>query len=412
MTSKRNQIDVQNDCECYSDVENFTPIFWVSHDTLQERTSPLLHKYARFWYINRGRAMFRIQGRVIELSAGDLVGILPYQCTEIIEVSEELDYDIVIYEYDIVNSIIKNNMNTLNGDFDFSDIIYSNIFVSLNGKHQQSIKRIINEMYSEIHNMLEQKDYPYVSFILSNLVVQIIILFHKTSKIVQQKKRMMKNKIEMFHYLFFNLNNKPSLKQLARRYYMSESAISKYIYDTIGVSYSQLIATMKISRLMNSLHYTDNSLQELAILLGFVDAAHVSNYFKSKTGFSPKEFRDSKRNNKHNKLDSFHQVLNFVLDNYTENLTVEYISNEFNIPINRVNELFRFFVEKDFHDFVNYVRVIKASEKLLSTEDNVSEIAFEVGYNTVRTFNRNFYNYFKLSPLEFRKKTDFQSTPL
>ena len=38
----------------------------------------------------------------------------------------------------------------------------------------------------------------------------------------------------------------------------------------------------------------------------------------------------------------------------------------------------------------------------------ITDIAFEVGYNTVKTFNRNFLKFQKILPTEFRKNLELQ----
>jgi len=45
---------------------------------------------------------------------------------------------------------------------------------------------------------------------------------------------------------------------------------------------------------------------------------------------------------------------------------------------------------------------------LLKTDMQITDIAFEVGYNTVKTFNRNFLKYQKMLPTEFRKNLKLQ----
>ena len=70
--------------------------------------------------------------------------------------------------------------------------------------------------------------------------------------------------------------------------------------------------------------------------------------------------------------------------------------------------MFIYYVEKNFKNFLNFVRINKSTKLLLKTDMQITDIAFEVGYNTVKTFNRNFLKYQKMLPTEFRKNLKLQ----
>ncbi|WP_373765818.1 helix-turn-helix domain-containing protein [Jeotgalibaca porci] len=46
----------------------------------------------------------------------------------------------------------------------------------------------------------------------------------------------------------------------------------------------------------------------------------------------------------------------------------------------------------------------QACYQLRGTQKNISEIAMDCGYQSMRTFNRNFQNIIACTPLQFRNK--------
>lgn len=52
--------------------------------------------------------------------------------------------------------------------------------------------------------------------------------------------------------------------------------------------------------------------------------------------------------------------------------------------------------------YINQKKIEKAMFKLLSTEKNISQIAFDVGYGSLATFNRNFKKVTGTSPTQFK----------
>ena len=67
-----------------------------------------------------------------------------------------------------------------------------------------------------------------------------------------------------------------------------------------------------------------------------------------------------------------------------------------------------YLTEKNFDNLLNYLRINKACELLLSSDAAVIDIAYEVGYNNPKTFTRNFEKLKNTTPGEFRKTTNLQ----
>ncbi len=57
---------------------------------------------------------------------------------------------------------------------------------------------------------------------------------------------------------------------------------------------------------------------------------------------------------------------------------------------------------------LNFLRINKACEMLLNSDDAITDIGVQVGYNTVKTFNRNFMKLKNMTPGNFRKTVLFQ----
>ena len=65
--------------------------------------------------------------------------------------------------------------------------------------------------------------------------------------------------------------------------------------------------------------------------------------------------------------------------------------------------LFRQVTGLTLTDYVNRCRVEWAKDELLKKERRVSEIAFEVGYQSLSQFNRNFLRLTGLAPTSWRQ---------
>lgn len=73
-----------------------------------------------------------------------------------------------------------------------------------------------------------------------------------------------------------------------------------------------------------------------------------------------------------------------------------------NISLSKLHELFRTYYHTTPADFLTRARINAARQALLHDEQQVSEIAFEVGFESLSAFNENFRKYSAMSPLKYR----------
>ena len=157
---------------------------------------------------------------------------------------------------------------------------------------------------------------------------------------------------------------------------------------------------------MNYLLYTDLTLEELAEILGFVDSAHISKVFKARVGMKASDYRKTYQKIgdrcQINDRKVYYEIVAYIYRHYTEDLKVSDLSREFCVTVKELNRILLYQVEMTFHGYLNYIRVNKASELLLTTDKTVLEIALEVGYNTEKTLSRNFIMVRHITPGKFR----------
>lgn len=93
-----------------------------------------------------------------------------------------------------------------------------------------------------------------------------------------------------------------------------------------------------------------------------------------------------------------------------EDIKIQDVANKFSINVTELNRILLFQVEKNFEDLLNFLRINKACEMLLKSDITVTDVGVAVGYNTVKTFNRNFLKLKNMSPTSFRKTVLFQES--
>lgn len=102
-------------------------------------------------------------------------------------------------------------------------------------------------------------------------------------------------------------------------------------------------------------------------------------------------------------------ILNYCMEHYTQEFTLEEMARDLYLSKYYICHMFRQRLNTSFKDFVNQLR-IEASCELLKKGTSITEAAYASGFSSVRTFNRVFSNYMRMSPREYVKKKRFWQT--
>lgn len=90
--------------------------------------------------------------------------------------------------------------------------------------------------------------------------------------------------------------------------------------------------------------------------------------------------------------------------NFCDDISLENMAKELNISKEHIMRLFRERFHTSFRAYINRLRIDKAKNLLKTTDRSITDISTDVGYNTIRTFNREFFAITKLTPSEYRQQ--------
>lgn len=97
-------------------------------------------------------------------------------------------------------------------------------------------------------------------------------------------------------------------------------------------------------------------------------------------------------------------ILEYVNEHYAEKIMLEDLVSVVHINKFYICKIFQQCTGKTVLNYINVVRVQKAVEKLISTNDSVTNIAFAVGFQDLNYFSRIFKSVMGVSPTDVRKK--------
>lgn len=99
----------------------------------------------------------------------------------------------------------------------------------------------------------------------------------------------------------------------------------------------------------------------------------------------------------------------YIAEHAGEDLSLGRIAKVVNVSANYFSTLFKQATGLNFADYVARVRVEKTKNLLLNPNLRISEIAFEVGFQSLSQFNRSFRRVAGVSPKEYRNSNALSS---
>ena len=100
--------------------------------------------------------------------------------------------------------------------------------------------------------------------------------------------------------------------------------------------------------------------------------------------------------------DIVYNSVEYVARNFREEITLEKMACELGIGKYALSRMFAKTFHCNFRKYVNGVRVRHAAVLLESTDEPVTNLCLECGFDSQRTFNRVFKEQYKMTPKEYR----------
>ncbi|MFH0920331.1 MAG: helix-turn-helix domain-containing protein [Fibrobacterota bacterium] len=97
-------------------------------------------------------------------------------------------------------------------------------------------------------------------------------------------------------------------------------------------------------------------------------------------------------------------VASYVGENgFNEDFSLESTARHFNLNKDYLGKLFKREIGETFSNYLNKIRVEKTKQLLIETPSNITQIAFEVGYESLDTFQKAFKRWAGVTPSQYRK---------
>ncbi|MHC4537958.1 MAG: helix-turn-helix domain-containing protein [Planctomycetota bacterium] len=104
------------------------------------------------------------------------------------------------------------------------------------------------------------------------------------------------------------------------------------------------------------------------------------------------------------KVSQIRPAINYIDANYNKPITLADVARASHLSVSRLAHIFKEQMGITIIDYLTSVRIERAKQLLLATDQNCTEICFEVGYNNQSYFTRTFKGFVGMTPRQFKTK--------
>lgn len=97
-----------------------------------------------------------------------------------------------------------------------------------------------------------------------------------------------------------------------------------------------------------------------------------------------------------------YRIIEYLSENYMQPLTLSDVAYTFGISKSHLSRIFSQQIHISFRDYLNNLRVNEAQTRLRTTSFSITDIAYQCGFESPRSFNRNFSRITGMSPRNYR----------
>ena len=103
---------------------------------------------------------------------------------------------------------------------------------------------------------------------------------------------------------------------------------------------------------------------------------------------------------------AFYNIIDFCTHNFKDDITLDIVAERLHLSKYYISRLINKRLKQNFNEYINSIRISEACNLLRETDEKIADISEDVGFGTIRSFNRAFKLVMGVSPAEYRSKNN------
>lgn len=252
------------------------------------------HDTYELYYLLEGERYYFIDRETYRVAAGDVVLVKPNQIHKT-SMAKTTYHNRMLLQIkgEAFDAFLKGN-----GFFTLGELYGRNAqIISLHKKDETIVKNMVLQMKEEI----QERQKGYELMVKVKLLELLVLLARYQTNVLPERKEQtaLTAKYQKVHevadYLQTYPETKECLEELAGRFYISKSYLSRIFKEVTGFGVNEYTNIVRIKKAQNMLIYGEYSITEISELLGFESITYFERVFKKYTLYTPLRYRREKR---------------------------------------------------------------------------------------------------------------------
>ncbi len=243
-------------------------------------------------FFSKGNGYLELDQQRIEISDHTVIFISPFQKRKWFLDKTKVKCYFLFFQDSFLSNFFSDKLFSFRLQFFYNKT--KPLFLQVNDSFFLQLANIIQELLNEIKTFKSDSEHiirALLYFILIKLnraYAEHYLLSSETdnNSIAFMFKEILQNEVSKIR----NIN------YYAQRLGISRVTLNKCIKKQFGVTVSEMVNEFILFEIKSLLSYTKLNINEISYLLQFSQANHLTRFFKSQTGTSPRDFRNAYQN--------------------------------------------------------------------------------------------------------------------
>lgn len=357
--------------------------------------------YVQLLYFERGHGTLTVNGQEREVGPGNLAKLFPYHIGALRAAQgQRLEYYRCSFPLSVLMYLdVKKRF----AETDFLQVEFGDFWVELADADAECAKGALEEMRREC----KRKAPHYMTIVLGDLL-RALAFFDRHADMQYKKNGPVERSLGwqalQYMHMYFNGGEMDSAA-LAAKLGIAPPQLARALHRLTGQGFSENLNEVRIRNACAMMFFEELSISFIARSVGYTSLATFHRVFKKMKGITPEQYRNGivPEATAGAHRDTAWKILVYLLENYAEDMRAASAAEYLFISEDTLAHICRTNFKTSFTGLLEQVRMAYARGFLSLPQLKVHDIALRVGYNSMRTFSRNFKNHTGATPLQYRE---------
>ena len=114
--------------------------------------------------------------------------------------------------------------------------------------------------------------------------------------------------------------------------------------------------------------------------------------------------KDNQKDKNTKYKDLVQKIKNIIKSEYSNDISLKYISDKLDLSTYHISHIFNQYSDLNLNEYIIKTRMEKATEMLMNSNLNISQIAYKVGFKDPHYFSNVFKYTYEMTPKEYRNR--------